>query len=113
LILLLNELILKLDLQMILYETSSHYYIVGFDSEEASFRVLKIDRRVLSPKSLDEILQEDPCVYSKEALAEMLEMVNEGTVLLVHPRNIDGCSHCTIAVRAFNLLVITWIEGRY
>jgi hypothetical protein len=66
---------------MILYETSSHYYIVGFDSEEASFRVLKIDRRVLCPKSLDEILQEDPCVYSKEALAEMLEMVNEGTAL--------------------------------
>ena len=81
-------------MQMILYETSSHYYIVGFDSEEASFRVLKIDRRVLCPKSLDEILQEDPCVYSKEALAEMLEMVNEGIPLLRELSNIDGCCCC-------------------
>ena len=64
---------------MILYETSSHYYLVGYDSEEVSFRVLKIDRRIIRPKTLDEILLEDPCVYSKEDLAEMLEMVNEGT----------------------------------
>jgi hypothetical protein len=63
---------------MILYETSFHYYLVGYDSEEVSFRVLKIDRRVVAPKSLDEILHEDPCVYSKEDLAQMLEMVNEG-----------------------------------
>lgn len=63
---------------MILYETSSHYYLVGYDSEETSFRVLKIDRRIVRPKTLNEILLEDPCVYSKEDLAEMLEMVNEG-----------------------------------
>ena len=66
---------------MILYETSFHYYLVGYDSEEISFRVLKIDRRVVAPKSLDEILHEDPCVYSKEDLAQMLEMVNEGNTL--------------------------------
>ena len=66
---------------MILYETSFHYYLVGYDSEEVSFRVLKIDRRVVAPKSLDEILHEDPCVYSKEDLAQMLEMVNEGNRL--------------------------------
>ena len=66
---------------MILYETTFHYYLVGYDSEEVSFRVLKIDRRVVAPKSLDEILQEDPCVYSKEDLAQMLEMVNEGNKL--------------------------------
>ena len=71
---------------MILYETSSHYYLVGYDSEEVSFRVLKIDRRIVRPKTLDEILLEDPCVYSKEDLAEMLEMVNEG----IKFRN---CSH--------------------
>ena len=66
---------------MILYETSFHYYLVGYDSEEISFRVLKIDRRVVAPKSLDEILHEDPCVYSKEDLAQMLEMVNEGNTI--------------------------------
>lgn len=65
--------------QMILYETSSHYYLVGYDSLEEFFRVLKIDRREVSPKSLEEILTEDPCVYSKVDLANMLEMVNEGT----------------------------------
>ena len=63
---------------MILYETSSHYYLVGFDSQEEYFRVLKIDRRVTAPKSLEEVLTEDPCIYSKDELAEMLEMVNEG-----------------------------------
>ena len=63
---------------MILYETSPHYYLVGFDSQEEYFRVLKIDRRVTAPKSLEEVLTEDPCIYSKDELAEMLEMVNEG-----------------------------------
>jgi hypothetical protein len=51
---------------------------VGFDSQETFFRVLKMDRRIIRPNSLQEILVEDPCVYTKEDLAEMLEMVNEG-----------------------------------
>lgn len=63
---------------MILYETSSHYYLVGFDGQESSFRVLIIDRRIEKPRYLEEILREDPSIYSKEDLAEMLEMINEG-----------------------------------
>ena len=65
-------------MQMILYETSSHYYLVGYDSQETAFRLLKIDRRVEKPKSLEEILTEDPSIYTKEDLAEVLEMINEG-----------------------------------
>ena len=64
--------------KMMLFETSSHYYLVGFDSQETAFRILKIDRRVEKPRSLSEILTEDPSTYSKEDLADMLEMINEG-----------------------------------
>lgn len=66
--------------KMILYETSSHYYLIGFDSQETSFRVMKMDRRILEPQSLSEILIIDAFIYSKEGIAEMLEMINEGTV---------------------------------
>ena len=82
---------------MILYETSFHYYLVGYDSEEVSFRVLKIDRRVVAPKSLDEILHEDPCVYSKEDLAQMHEMVNEGNRLF----------RMSVLIRYFDVISIT------
>jgi hypothetical protein len=63
---------------MILYETACNYFLVGFDSQETFFRVLKMDRKIIRPNSLQEILVEDPSVYTKEDLAEMLEMVNEG-----------------------------------
>ena len=64
--------------KMMLFETSSHYYLVGFDGQETAFRILKIDRRVEKPQALSEILTEDPSVYTKDDLADMLEMINEG-----------------------------------
>jgi hypothetical protein len=65
-------------LQFILYETSSHYYLVGYDAQESAFRMLKIDRRFEKPASLEDILHEDPIVYTKEDLADVLAMINEG-----------------------------------
>lgn len=64
--------------QVILYETASTYYLIGFDDKETHFRILKIDRRTEKPSSLEEILREDPIVYNKEELKEMLMMISEG-----------------------------------
>lgn len=62
----------------ILYETASFYYLVGCDAVETYFRVLKLNRTIIKPKSLDEILMEDPLVYNKDELGFMLEMIHEG-----------------------------------
>ena len=61
-----------------LYQTSTYIYLIGCDINETIFRVLKLDRRVRQPKSLGEILTEDPMKYDKHSLAEMLKMVHEG-----------------------------------
>jgi hypothetical protein len=62
----------------ILYETAAFYYLVGCDAVETYFRVLKLNRSILKPKTLDEILTEDPLVYNKDELGFMLEMIHEG-----------------------------------
>lgn len=54
------------------------YYLVGSDELETHFRVIKIDRRVERPKNLEQILREDPIVYSKDDMAEMLAMIHDG-----------------------------------
>ena len=64
--------------QFLLYETVSHFYLVGFDEDETTFRVLKIDRRLEKPASLSEILHEDSMIYNKTELHTMLQMINEG-----------------------------------
>ena len=62
----------------LLYDTSSFYYIVGCDSMETYFRILKLNRCVPKPKSLEDVLSEDPVIYSKEDLKLVLEMIHEG-----------------------------------
>jgi hypothetical protein len=62
----------------ILYETSSYFYLVGCDIRETFFRVLKLDRGFIKPESLEDIIQEDPVVYTKNDLASMLNMINDG-----------------------------------
>ena len=64
----------KLDL----YETDTHMYLIGYDSGETTFRLLKINRTILRPKSLVEILIEDPTIYSKQGASDMLKTLREG-----------------------------------
>lgn len=61
-----------------LYETRTFFYLVGFDELETQFRVIKINRTIVKPKDLSEIIQEDPLVYSSEEIVGILDMVNEG-----------------------------------
>lgn len=75
----------------ILYETAAFYYIVGCDALETYFRILKLNRSILKPKSLDEVLTEDPLVYNKDDLGVVLEMIHEGN------KNTGGLTRTTIA----------------
>jgi phosphatidylinositol 3,5-bisphosphate 5-phosphatase len=75
----------------ILYETASNYYIVGCDALETYFRILKLNRSILKPKSLEEVLTEDPLVYQQEDLSLMLEMIHEGN------KNSGGLTRVTVA----------------
>ena len=75
----------------LLYDTSSFYYIVGCDAKETYFRVLKLNRCVPKPRSLEDILTEDPVIYSKEDLKLVLEMIHEGN------RSTGGLSRVTVA----------------
>lgn len=52
--------------------------MVGSDNTESSFRLLKINRAIDKPKLLSEILQEDQLTYSKDDIADILGMINEG-----------------------------------
>ena len=62
----------------VLYETASFYYLIGCDANETQYRILKLNRSILKPKSLDEILFEDPVVYGGDELEGLLEMINDG-----------------------------------
>lgn len=45
---------------------------------ETVFKIIKLDRRIVNPSSLSEIIIEDPSVYSKSDLKDMLDMIHEG-----------------------------------
>lgn len=64
--------------QVSLYETSTFYYLVGYDAQEISFRLLKVNRQIERPKELADILREDRMVYSREDIVDVLEMISEG-----------------------------------
>ena len=58
--------------KFILYETQAFMYVVGCDKLQVEYRMLKLDRQVVHPASLSEVVSEDECVYTKEELKDML-----------------------------------------
>lgn len=61
-----------------MYETSSNIYIVAYNEQKSIYRLLKIDRTVVKPQLLADILTEDRNIYDKKTLMAMLDMINEG-----------------------------------
>ena len=51
--------------KLVLYETNRYMLLVGYNTAETLYRVIKLDRTVVKPSSLAEILVEDPIVYTK------------------------------------------------
>eukprot|EP01135_Chromosphaera_perkinsii_P003916 Nk52_evm17s262 gene=Nk52_evmTU17s262 len=60
--------------KIVLYETKTRFYVVGSARNEASFRVLKIDRT--SPYAIS--ILDDHVRYSRRQLEELLVMIDEG-----------------------------------
>lgn len=75
----------------VLYETASFYYLIGCDANETQYRILKLNRNVLKPKSLEDILIEDPVVYNGDDLESLLEMINDGN------KSTGGIKQVTVA----------------
>lgn len=58
-----------------LYETASRFYMVGGDTVDRRFRILKIDR---TAESGDLIMEEDDIIYTKKEVNELLNSVDDG-----------------------------------
>lgn len=54
------------------------FYLVGCNDQETSFRLLKLNRTVVNPKHLSEVVREDPLIYSAPDIADVLDMIHEG-----------------------------------
>ncbi len=50
---------------------ASYYYLAGSDALETMVRVIKLDRRIEKPTMLQEIISEDPLIYSKREFYEI------------------------------------------
>jgi len=51
--------------KFVLYQTTSHLYIVGCDKRQSSYRVLKVLRREVGPNTtLGDVCTEDFCAYA-------------------------------------------------
>jgi phosphatidylinositol 3,5-bisphosphate 5-phosphatase len=51
---------------------------VTYNEQRTVYRLLKLDRTVVKPQLLADILTEDPNLYDKKTLMAMLDMINEG-----------------------------------
>ncbi|KAI9874183.1 MAG: phosphatidylinositol-3,5-bisphosphate 5-phosphatase [Pleopsidium flavum] len=58
-----------------LYETATRYYLVGGDTMDSQFRVLKIDR---TAEETDLSVAEDAIVYTKKEMNQLLNAVDDG-----------------------------------
>ena len=74
-----------------MFETATYYYLVGSDAREKYYKVLKLDRCAVNPKSLDDVLLEDVNIYEKDEMSSMLSMINEGN------KTSGGLTQVTIA----------------
>lgn len=57
------------------YETASHFYIIGSDAAEARFSVLKVDRTA----ERDFVVGEPDHEYSKADVAELLSTISSSS----------------------------------
>ena len=61
-----------------LFESATYYYVIGSDAAEKHYKLLKLDRCIVHPTSLSDVLMEDQNVYEQAEMTEMLNMISEG-----------------------------------
>lgn len=49
------------------------------NNTETLFRLMKINRLISKPKELSEIVRTDHLIYNSEEIADVLQMIHEGT----------------------------------
>jgi hypothetical protein len=74
-----------------LFETATYYYLMGCDSGETAFKLLKMDRCIPQARDLSEVVCEDPNVYGKKEMTEMLQMISDGN------KTTGGMTQITVA----------------
>lgn len=91
-----------------LYETKSHFYLMGSNNTLTHFRVLKIDR--MEPRDL--IVIDDKIEYTQDEIRDLVKMIDMGNRNKANQRgNANGV---TKVVSAFGIIgFIRFLEGYY
>ncbi|XP_078331315.1 polyphosphoinositide phosphatase-like [Crassostrea virginica] len=93
--------------KVILYETKARYYIVGSNSTETRFRVLKIDRT----ESKELVIHDEKVEYNKQEVRNLLTMIKSGN-LTKESKKTDSSLIKTVS--AFGIAgFVRFLEGYY
>ncbi|XP_058795329.1 polyphosphoinositide phosphatase isoform X2 [Phymastichus coffea] len=91
-----------------LYETKSHFYLMGSNNTLTRFRVLKIDR--MEPKNLHVI--DDKIEYTQDEIRDLVKMIDLGNRNKTNQKN--NTSGVSKLVSAFGIIgFIRFLEGYY
>uniref|UniRef100_K1P4T1 Polyphosphoinositide phosphatase n=1 Tax=Magallana gigas TaxID=29159 RepID=K1P4T1_MAGGI len=93
--------------KVILYETKARFYIVGSNSTESRYRVLKIDRT--EPREL--VIHDEKVEYNKQEVRNLLTMIQSGN-LTPESKKLDSALMKTVS--AFGIAgFVRFLEGYY
>ncbi|XP_071138018.1 polyphosphoinositide phosphatase-like isoform X1 [Mytilus edulis] len=92
--------------KVVLYETKARIYVVGSNTTETQFRVLKIDRT----ESRDLVIHDDKAVYTQIQIRNLLTMINHGN----QPKDVKSDAGLIKTISAFGIVgFVKFLEGYY
>ncbi|CAC5356847.1 FIG4 [Mytilus coruscus] len=92
--------------KVVLYETKARIYVVGSNTTETQFRVLKIDRT----ESKDLVIHDDKAVYTQIQIRNLLTMINHGN----QPKDVKSDAGLIKTISAFGIVgFVKFLEGYY
>ncbi|KAH7716085.1 polyphosphoinositide phosphatase [Aphelenchoides avenae] len=95
------------------YETTTHFYVIGSDASDTRFHALKIDRT--SPKSF--VVGEPDHTYAKADIGELLATVSSSSIVTSsedYKRNRTGHGLLRTVDKAYGIIgAIRFLEGFY
>ena len=93
--------------RIVLYETRSHFYLVGSNESQSKFRVLKVDRS--EPKHLQ--LLDDGIIYERQEIRDLLHMIEVGNRSKIGQKIGSGLNKTTSAYGLVGF--VRFLEGYY
>ncbi|ESO10569.1 hypothetical protein HELRODRAFT_72070 [Helobdella robusta] len=92
------------------YETKSRFYLVGSNSNESKFKVIKIDR--LEPKDLN--IHDDHLEYTAQEVKDLLQMIDQGNRFTKVPQKGSNSVGLKKTHSAFGIVgFVRFLEGYY